>query len=142
MALSIAQQLIYNAIKKTPSKPATNSLHKVDRETPLAIYIALKIYGATEHCEETLNQLHKLGICLSYARVGDISKEMANYVIKMFEGEGVACGPILRKGLLTIGSADNIDITPSNRDARDALHGTGCALTQLATSNDNKKSTK
>ena len=54
----------------------------------------------------------------------------------MFEGEGVACGPIIRKGLLKIGSTDNIDINPSNRGFRDALHGTGCALTRLPTSND------
>ncbi len=66
----------------------------------------------------------------------DISKVMANSVVKMFEAEGVPCGPILRKGLLTIGSADNIDINPSNRDAKDALHGTGCALTQLPTSSN------
>ena len=66
----------------------------------------------------------------------DISKGMANSIVKMFEAEGVACGTILRKGLLTIGSADNIDINPSNRDAKDALHGTGCALTQLPTSSN------
>ena len=62
VALSIAKLLMYTAIKKKPSKPATNIRHKVDRETPLAIYIALKIDGATEHCEETLNQLDKLGM--------------------------------------------------------------------------------
>ena len=63
VALSIAL-LMYHAIKKTLSKPATNIQHKVmvDRETPLAIYIALKMYGATEHCQETPNQLHKFGI--------------------------------------------------------------------------------
>ena len=117
------------------SKPATNIRHTVYRDTPLVIYIALKIYGATKHCVEILNQLHKLGICLSYARVRYISKEMANSVIKMFEEEGVACGPILKKGLLTIASIDNIDINPSNGDVRDALYGTGCALIQLPTSN-------
>ena len=62
VALSIAKLLMYTAIKKKPSKPATNIRHKVDRETPLAIYIALKIDGAAEHCEDTLNQLDKLGM--------------------------------------------------------------------------------
>ncbi len=133
VALCIAELLIYNAVKKTPTKSVTNIRHKADRETPLAIYIALKVYGATEHSEDTINRLHELGICISYARVREISKVMANSVIKMFETEGVACGTILKKGLLTIGSADNIDINPSNRDAKEALHGTGCALTQLPT---------
>ena len=78
-AISIAQQLMYNAVKKKHNKPATNIRHRVDRETPLAIYIALKVYGATEHSRESLNRLHKLGICVSYDRV---SKDMANSVSK------------------------------------------------------------
>ena len=123
--------LVYNAVKKKHTKPATNIQHRVDRETPLAIYIALKVYGATEHSRESLNRLHELVICVSYDRV---SKAVANSVIKMFEAEGVPCGPTLRKGLFTVGTADNIDSNPSNHDAKDALHGTGCALTQLPTS--------
>ena len=63
----------------------------------------------------------------------DISKIMANSV-KMFEAEGAPCGPTLRKGLVTIGGADDFDLNPANRDAKDTLHGTGCALTQLHTS--------
>ena len=61
---------------------------------------------------------------------------MAISVIKMFEGEGAPCGRILRKALLTVGSADNIDINPSNCDAKDALHGTRFAVTQLPTSSN------
>lgn len=96
-------------MKKTPTKPVTNIRHKVDRETPLAIYIALKIYGATEHSEETLNHgyMNLVYACISYARVRDISTVMANSIVKMFEAEGVPCGPSLRKELFTVGSADN-----------------------------------
>ena len=67
VALAIAQLLIYNAVKKKPIKPVTNIRHTVERETPLSIYVALKVYAATEHCEETINRLHDLGICISYA---------------------------------------------------------------------------
>ena len=35
---------------------------------------------------------------------------------------------------MTISSADNFDLNPTNRDAKDALQGTGCALTQFQTS--------
>lgn len=118
-ALSIAQLPVYNAVKKTPSKTVSNIRHKADTETPLPVYTALKVYGATEHSEETLNRLHELGLCVSYARVREISKHMGNSVVKMFESEGVPCGPTLRTGLLTVGSADNIDINPSSRDAKD-----------------------
>ena len=48
----------------------------------------------------------------------------------MFEAEGKPCGPTLRKGLFTVGTADNIHITVM----LNTLHGTGCALTQLPTS--------
>ena len=48
---------------------------------------------------------------------------MANSVVMMFEAENAACGPTLRKGLVTIGSADNFDLNPTNRDAKDALYG-------------------
>ena len=78
-----------------------------------------------------MNRLHELGMCISYDQVRDISKVMTNSVIKKFEAEGVTCGQILRKRLLTVGSTDNFDMNPFNRDAKDALHGTGCALAQL-----------
>jgi len=131
VALAIAQLLIYNAVKKKPTKSVANIRHRVERETPLPVYIALKVYVAMEHWEETINRLHELGVRVSYARIRDISKIMANSVIKMFEAEGAPCEPTLRKGLITISSANNIDLNPMNCDAKDALHGTGCALTQL-----------
>ena len=80
MALAIAQLLIYNAVKKKP-KSVTNIRHRVERETPLPVYVTLKVYAATEHSEETINKLHELGVCVSYARVRDISKIMANSVV-------------------------------------------------------------
>jgi len=131
VALTIAQLLIYNAVKKKPIKSVANIRHRAERETLLPVYVALKVYATTEHSEETINRLHELGVCVSYSQIRDISKIMANSVIKMFEAEGVPCVPTLRKGLITIGSADNIDLNPMNHDAKDALHGTGCALTQL-----------
>ena len=48
----------------------------------------------------------------------------------MFEAEGVACRPKLRKYLLTCGSVNNIDFKPSDKEAKTALHGTVVALTQ------------
>ena len=95
-------------MKKKPTKSVANIRHRAERETPLPVYVALKVYAATEHSEETINRLHELGVCVSYARIRDISKIMANSTIKMFEAEGAPCGPTLRKGLITIGSADNI----------------------------------
>ena len=61
---------------------------------------------------------------------------MVNFIIKMFVAEGIPCGSNLTKGLLMIGTADNFDFNPSNHDAKDALHGTECVLTQLPTSSN------
>ena len=72
-------------MKKKPTKSVTNIRHRIEKETPLPVYVALKVYAATNHLEETIN---KLGVCVSYALVRDISKTMANSVVKMFEVEG------------------------------------------------------
>ncbi len=92
-------------------------LRQIKRETPLAIFIALKVYCDGEHCRGIIGCLYELGVCILYDHVRNISKVMANSIVKIFEAEGVPCGPMLRKGLLTIRSADNIDINPLNRDA-------------------------
>ena len=67
VALAIVQLLIYSTVKKKPTKSVTNIRHRFERETPLPVYIALKVYAATEHSEETINKLHELGMYVSYS---------------------------------------------------------------------------
>jgi len=49
--------LIYNAVKEKPTKSVASIQHRAERETPLPVYVALKVYAATEHSEETINRL-------------------------------------------------------------------------------------
>ena len=59
-------------------------LHYPARLRAQVINIALKVYSTTEHCIDTMNWLHELGMCISYDQV-----IMTNSVFKMFEAEGV-----------------------------------------------------
>ena len=67
VALAIVQLLIYSTVKKKPTKSVINIRHRFERETPLPVYIVLKVYAATEHSEETINKLHELGMYVSYS---------------------------------------------------------------------------
>lgn len=55
--------------------------------------------------------MHKLGLCISYDWVMDISTDLANSVTAHLEQDGVVCPPKLRKDVFTTAGIDNIDHT-------------------------------
>ena len=73
-ATTISQLIQYNPRKKEPNSsttaPITDQIvcHHVERETPVAIYIAIKVPDKT-HCKETVDKLHNYGLCISYDRL-------------------------------------------------------------------------
>ena len=134
VSLSISQLLIFNARKKmfSAQDKVTHTRHRIERETSISIYVAMKTHSKTQS-KEVVDSLHNIGLCISYDRLTVISKDLADSVISLFEAENAPCPPQLREELLVIGSADNIDKNPQSRDAKDALHGTAIMLTQLPT---------
>ena len=130
VAISISQLLIYNAVKYKPKDKIKYSRHVAARETPLPIYVALKVHGKSQSAE-LVDQLHKLGLSLSYKRMKQISRDTGNTVIAAFEADNAPCMTNLLGNLLTIGGIDNIDENPSHRDAHESLHGTAISLTQF-----------
>ena len=70
---------------------------------------------------------------MSYDRIVQLSIEMANGVIDLFEEDGVVCPTNLREGLFTTGNLDNLDRNPSSTSAQTAFHGTAISLTQHVT---------
>ena len=64
-------------LNSSTTAPITDQIvrHHVERETPVAIYIALKVHDMT-HCKETVDKLHKYGLCISYDRLLQISKDL------------------------------------------------------------------
>ena len=124
----ISQLLIFNVVKHGRSTSSTLR-HSTERETPLAIYLALLIHAQTRK-RDLIDRLYRLGLCISYDRVIQISADMGNSVCALYESEKLVCPAKLRKGLLTTGNVDNIDHNPSARTAKDSFHGTAVSLTQ------------
>ena len=124
--LTMAQLVVFNSVKNPRSEKSTTTRHNISKKTPLPMYLALVIHAETR--KKTL--VDKLGHCISYDRLMQISAEMGNSVCAQFEKEGVVCPLSMRKSLFTTGSVDNIDHDTSSRTAKDSFHGTAISLTQ------------
>ena len=113
-ALSLAQLLKFNAVKharKQQDKP-TDFRHSLERETPLAIYLGLKVHAETRK-RDLVEKLSQLGISITYDRVLQISADMGNSVCQLYRLEQVVCPPKLKLDLFTTSAVDNIDVNPS-----------------------------
>jgi len=129
-ALSISQLLSFNSCKQ--GRAGKTVRHRLERECPLPIYTPLKIHGETRK-RGLIDVMHKLGLCISYDRVMDISTDLANSVTAQFQQDGVVCPPKLRKNVFTTAGIDNIDHNPSSTTASDSFHGTAILLVQHPT---------
>lgn len=132
---TISQLIVYNTTVRQSKALACSSRHNRKRESPLPIYVGLKIHGLTRG-RNLIDTLFNLGLCISYDRVLGISTDVANAVCDRFERDGVVCPPVLRNGLFTTAGYDNIDHNPSSTTSRDSFHGTAISLIQHPT-NDN-----
>ena len=62
---SISQLIIYNTFVRQRKTPTATTRHSRERETPLPIYVALKIHGLTRG-RGLIDALFNLGLCISY----------------------------------------------------------------------------
>ena len=76
-ALTISQLLSFNTCKQ--GRAGKTVRHRRERECPLPVYTALKIYDETRK-RGLVHVMHKRGSCISYDRVMDISTDLANSV--------------------------------------------------------------
>ena len=143
-ALSISQQIIYNAVKrhrKNVSAPiATDTVarapvirHSLSQETPLSVYNGILIHALTRK-KRLVNKFYKLGISVSYPRVMQISNKLANRICSQYNEENLVCPPILKKNLFTVSAVDNIDHNPSSNTAQSSFHGTAISMMQFPSS--------
>ena len=123
----ISQLLTFNSVSIAQAAPTT-TIHKSERETPVPIYLGLKVHSLSRK-KSLIEKLHELGLSISYARVLQISSDLANSTCKQYEDEGVVCPPKLKKNVFTTAAADNIDHNPSSNTAVGSFHGTAVSLT-------------
>ena len=80
-ALSVSQLVVFNSIKQLrTSQPSPNFQHKLDRETPLPLYLGLKVHAVT-HSKTLVNILNNLGLCVSYDHVLQIQSNISNRIV-------------------------------------------------------------
>ena len=126
--LSVSQLVVFNSIKQLRTyQPSANFRHELDRETPLPLYLGLKVHAVTRN-KTLVNILNNLGLCVSYDRVLQIQSNISNRICKRYEEEKVVCPPNLRRDLFTIAAVNNIDHNPTSATAKDFFHGTTVSL--------------
>ena len=128
-SLSISQLLMFNSVKYGRSVNSSHDRHSRDRETPLTLYVAMKVHAVTRS-RTLVDALFNLGMCVSYDRLLQLTNDLGNGVCDRFTLEGVVCPPKMRSGLFTVAAVDNIDYNPSAATAKDSFHGTGISLMQ------------
>ena len=79
---------------------------------PLPLNISLMIYAVTRK-RTIIDALFRLGICVSYNRVLQLTSDIGNGVCEWFVRDGLVCPPKMHSGLFTTAAVDNIDYNPS-----------------------------
>ena len=114
---------MYNFRKKSVKRKTDNCRHAKSRKTPLVIYHGLKLYSKTRS-KTAIDDLHALGLGVSYQRVLDITKNLYDSQRRQYEREGVLVSCMMLKNVFAISAKDNIDLNPRSTDAKSHYHGT------------------
>jgi len=131
-AHSIAQLVVYNAVKHGRKKNGDGPVkirHNVSQETPLPLYLAMKVHAETRN-RDLIEHMFRLGLCVSYDRFLQVSAGLGNRISKHFDFDSGLILPSLNKDAFTTAAIDNIDHNPSSAYSTDAFHGTAITLTQ------------
>ena len=131
IANTLAQLIVFNSVKNYKLSEK-GKRHNRSKETPATIYIAMVTHAETRK-KSLVDKFYRLGLCISYDRLMQISTDLGNKVSEQFEKDGLVCPLDLRKDLFTTGCVDNIDHDPSSRTAKDSFHGTAISITQHPT---------
>ena len=134
---SLSQLIAFNTVNRRTNTPDRVARHLRDRETPLAIYIAIKIYSMTRK-ETLIDILHEKGLCISYKRLRTITTDIANSVVAHFESNGVVVPLQAERGIFTTFGYDNIDHNPRATTCRSSFHGTCISLLQFPESSNQR----
>jgi hypothetical protein len=123
---------MYNFKSNTKKKEISqHRRHDKSKATPFPLYVAVKIYS-TCHSKTLINWLHfSVGICISYSRLLDVTKDLANRMILQSEKDGVFLARVLKKYIFTVWEKDNIHHNSSSTTATKNYHGTAMSIFQF-----------
>ena len=129
--MSVCQLITFNTLIRT-RKESSSSYHSVLREPALCVYLAMMIHSETRSLD-MVETISKLGLCISKHRLSNLSIAMGNKVVEMNENDGVVIPTILKMGIFSTASIDNIDIDTTAALCTTSLHGTAASINQHPT---------
>ena len=129
IAISLSQLLKFNSVKSRRNEPIKHVRHSQELETPLPIYIGMKVHAATRK-RGLVDMLHENGLSISYSRLQTLSTKMASSVSEYYRTMKCVVPPELKQNLFTTGAVDNIDHNPTSTTSKDSFHGTSILLFQ------------
>ena len=137
-ALSVSQLIMFSykkqfKIVQTNETSLANRRHHKKCETPLPIYVGLKLM--TMRAKAIIQKLFLLGICVSYDRCLDICNNIAVSMLKKFDNDRVFTRNS-RKNLFTIIAKDNIDVNSKSTKVGQHYHVISMTIMQFL-SNEN-----
>ena len=137
VSLSMSQLTSYNMVGERKVKDKNVNAgklirHKRERENPLVIYLAMKVYSITRS-EALVNVLHEMGLCISYWRLRVISTDVANSVIAYYQTHDIVIPAAVLRGVLTIVRYDNINHQTRAMTCRTSFNGSCLSTIQFPT---------
>ena len=129
--LTLSGMVKYNTQKLKKSTHALNHRHhKRERETPVSMYVRLKLY-LTGRSKTIIDHLFHLGISISYDRVLSITKSLYGVLHRNYVQQNIFLPTNLQKGCFVVLVKDNIDKNASSNLVKSHYHGTSISLLQF-----------
>ena len=123
-AISLCQLVQFNSLKY--SYISDSSRHCTDRETPLSLYIAMKLYQSTRS-KKLVREFNELGLCISYDRLISILNTIETTALETYANEDIVFPLTLPRGVFITVQADNLDSKAVD------FHGTGISVASHTT---------
>jgi hypothetical protein len=126
---SVCEIITYNTKKYTPHSEVSPQFPRQTntRESELLVYVATKIWSETRN-KSLIEKLFSHGLCISFKRLQEIKKKLANDACMQYHENNVVCPLQLPSGLITTAAIDNIDHNTTSTTANESFHGTAVSL--------------
>ena len=118
-------------IPRTGIVPAFNK--SVGSEKPPYRCISDSMYILKAEVTKLVQQMHGIGLSVSYNRVMGLENSLALGVSQRYMTDGMDCPASLGRGIYTVGELDNLDDNPLSNTSKGSFHGTGISIFQMPT---------
>ena len=129
--LTLSDMSTYNTRKLKKSNHTLNHRHhKTERETPVTMYVGLKLYS-TAKSKTIIDHLFHLGISISYDGVLSITKSLYEVLHRNYVQHIIVLPTNLKKGYFVVLVKDNVDKNASSNLVKSHYHRTSISLLQF-----------